>query len=345
MSGEVFSDDEERILLAHGEGGRLMRRLIRQRIVAALDHGGVLGQLEDAARLPHFSGRLAVTTDSFVVTPLFFPGGDIGKLAVHGTVNDLAVSGARARYLTLGFILEEGLALSVLDRVLASIAEAARDTETQIVAGDTKVVPRGAADGLFVTMTGIGELIEPMLSGPAALQPGDQLLVSGPIGRHGVAVLCAREQLEFQPAPASDSAPLATVCHQLQRSLGANLRAMRDATRGGLAAVCHEWAEACGKSLVLFEDAIPVSSDVRGVCELLGLDPVHIANEGTMLLGVAADAVDEALAVMHAFPQTAQACHIGQVSERDRLPVMVRTRMGRTRPLDDPLGSPLPRIC
>ncbi len=339
------SSDAERVLLAHGEGGRLMRRLIRERIVRIMGDGGVLHELEDAARLPLLNRAPVLTTDGFVVTPLFFPGGDIGQLAVYGTVNDLAVSGSLPRYLALGLIIEEGLPLSVLDRVLISIAQAASATSCSVVTGDTKVVPRGAVDGLFIHMTGLGELIEPAPPGPRALAPGDQLLVSGPVGQHGIAVLCARENLGIWPIPSSDLTPLARVCGELQLRLQSRLRAMRDATRGGVAAVLHEWADQSGQTLLVFEESIPVLPAVRGVCELLGLDPIHVANEGTMLVAVSAEATDAALEILRAFPETAQARRIGEVVTRDTVPVIVQPALGSPRPLEDPSGSPLPRIC
>ncbi|MEQ8789630.1 MAG: hydrogenase expression/formation protein HypE [Pirellulaceae bacterium] len=335
--------DDARVTLAHGEGGRLMRRLIQQRIVPVLD-SGPLAALGDAARLGRLSGRLALSTDSFVVSPLFFPGGDIGKLAVYGTVNDLAVAGARPKWISLAMILEEGLPLTTLDRVLASIAAAAELAAVQVVTGDTKVVPRGAADGMFLTTTGVGEIVEPPPPGPAELEDGDALIVSGPIGRHGVAILSAREQLGFDPPPKSDCASLAPSVEAL-RSAGAPIRAMRDATRGGVAAVLHEWAEASGRTLSIDESRVPLTDDVRGACELLGLDPLHVANEGTMLVAVAGDAADAALAALHGTPVSNSAALIGRVRRRSLAPVLVRRGLGRDLPLDEPAGAPMPRIC
>jgi hydrogenase expression/formation protein HypE len=335
--------DDARVTLAHGEGGRLMRRLIRERIVPRLG-GGLLSALGDAAQLDESSGRLAMTTDSFVVSPLFFPGGDIGKLAVYGTVNDLAVAGARPKWISLAMILEEGLPLGTLDRVLTSIAQAARSVGVAVVTGDTKVVPRGAADGLFLCTTGVGEMVEPAPPGPASLQQGDALIVSGPIGRHGVAILSAREQLGFAPAPESDCAPLLPAVEAL-RTAGIPVRAMRDATRGGVAAVLHEWAEACGATLAIDERQIPLTGDVRGVCELLGLDPIHVANEGTMLAAVPGDSVEMALTGLRRAPVSSQATVIGQVRQRELVPVLVRRGLSRDLPLDEPSGAPMPRIC
>jgi hydrogenase expression/formation protein HypE len=335
---------DELVSLAHGEGGRLSRKFIQERIVRHLGNR-YLDPLDDAARLPALEGPVAMTTDSYVVSPMFFPGGDIGSLAVYGTVNDLAVSGAEPRYLTLALIVEEGLPMAVLERVLQSIADAARRCEVRIVAGDTKVVPRGAADGLLINTAGIGPLVDPVPPGPAALCEGDALIASGPIGRHGVAVLAAREDFGFTPPPTSDSAPLVEAVAALRRACGADIRAMRDATRGGLGAVLHEWAAASGRTLTIEERQTPVSAEVRGACELLGLDPVHMANEGTMLVAVAPDACAAALAALHTVSGSAAAVRIGAVVPRAGAPVTVRRTLGPEQPLDEPLGAPLPRIC
>ena len=333
----------EVVALAHGEGGLLSRRLIQERIVPALG-GLVLDSNADAALLPGSACRLAMTTDSFVVTPLFFPGGDIGSLAVYGTANDLAVAGARPRWLSLSFILEEGFELATFDRVLASIAAAARIAQVSIVTGDTKVVPRGAADGVFINTTGIGELLDPAPPGPASLQVGDLLLVSGPIAQHGIAVLEAREAFGFEPAPASDCAPLWPSIEALDQA-GIRPRAMRDATRGGVAALLHEWSAASGRSLVIDETAVPVLPEIRAACELLGLDPLHIANEGTLVAAIPGDQVERALAALQQLPQFARAAVIGRVEPAGAAPVAVRRALGRLQPLDEPLGAPLPRIC
>lgn len=342
------SNAEPCITLAHGEGGRLMRRLIREHVLAILASdraGSPLISMNDAALLPPIDGPIAITTDSFVVSPLFFPGGDIGSLAVFGTVNDLAVSGAKPLYLTLSLILEEGTPLALFDRILHSVARAAARAGVQVVAGDTKVVPRGATDGVFINTTGVGRQIDPVPLGPEKLQPGDELIVTGPIGRHGIAILCAREELDFSPPPESDCAPLLAAATRLRERLGPQLRAMRDATRGGVAAVLHEWAEASLLTLTIQERDLPVTPTVRGACELLGLDPVHIANEGTMLIAVAPGSVNEALNALRSLPETKQAAHIGTVTKRAFSPVTVLRTIGSAQPLDDPLGTPLPRIC
>jgi hydrogenase expression/formation protein HypE len=336
--------DSERMMLAHGEGGRLMRRLIRDHIIPSLGRD-VLSALDDAARLPAINGPIAITTDSFVISPLFFPGGDIGTLAVYGTVNDLAVTGAVPRYLTLSLILEEGFPIELLDRILKSVASAATNAAIQIVAGDTKVVPRGAADGLFINTTGVGQLIAPIPVGPMELKADDELLVTGPIGRHGIAVLCAREELALEPPPQSDCAPLVNVCELLRQKLGKQIRAMRDATRGGVAAVLHEWAEASGLTLTINERNVPVSSDVRGACELLGLDPLHVANEGTMVIAVESGASEAVIEVLKSLPEYQAAAKIGTVTKQSISPVTIFRTLGPEQPLDDPLGTPLPRIC
>jgi hydrogenase expression/formation protein HypE len=328
------------ILLAHGEGGRLSRKLLRDRVFPIL---GVT-DTGDAARLPPIAGPLAFTTDSHVVTPLFFPGGDIGTLAICGTVNDLCVAGARPLWLSLGLILEEGLPLATLDRVLASIASAAAAAGVRVVTGDTKVVPRGAADGLFLTTAGVGELVEPIPPGPAALQVGDELIVTGPLGRHGIAVLAAREGLALEPPPASDVASLRPATEAL-RATGVPVRCLRDATRGGLAAVLHEWADACGHTLAVMEAMLPVTPEVRGACELLGLDPVYIANEGVMVAAVPSSYSELALAALRAVPVSAGAMCVGEVRTRTAVPVLVRRVSGRELSLDEPTAAHLPRIC
>lgn len=331
------------VTLAHGEGGVLSRRLIQERIVPALE-GIHLDSTADAALLPASDFRLAMTTDSFVVTPLFFPGGDIGSLAVFGTANDLAVAGARPRWLSLSLILEEGLELAILDRVLASIAAAAREAEVSIVTGDTKIVPRGAVDRIFINTSGVGEMLDPAPPGPATLQVGDVLLVSGPIAQHGIAVLEAREEFGFDPAPTSDCAPLWPCVAALDRA-GIRPRALRDATRGGVAAVLHEWAAASNRSLVIDETAVPVLPAIRAACELLGLDPLHIANEGTLVAALPAEQVEPALSELSRMPAYARAAVIGRVEAASGTPVAVRRALGRLQPLDEPLGAPLPRIC
>jgi hydrogenase expression/formation protein HypE len=299
----------------------------------------------DAADLGEVNGSIAITTDSFVVSPLFFPGGDIGSLAVFGTVNDLAVSGARPLWLTLSLIIEEGLPLATFDRVIASIAAAANQCDVRIVAGDTKVVPAGAADQIFINTTGVGLLTEPKLAGAACIDEDDVLLASGPIGKHGIAVMAERHKLGFSPPPESDSAPLHEVTAALHRALGNDLVAMRDATRGGVAAVMHEWADASGKTMALEESSIPVSGEVRGACELLGLDPLYVANEGTFLAAVKPHASVQAIEVLHSFPAFHWAVRVGHATAAMNTAVVIRRLLGSLQPVDEPAGAPLPRIC
>lgn len=332
----------ETITLAHGEGGRQLRRLITERILPVL--GAKSTCFDDAAILSHDGSDLAFTTDSFVVSPLFFPGGDIGKLAVFGTANDLAVSGARPLWISLALIIEEGLPLATLDRVLTSVAGAAGTIGVAVVTGDTKVVPRGAVDKLFINTAGIGERLSPAPSGPVSLAPGDELIISGSIGRHGVAVMAAREHLDFQPEPASDCACLMPAVEALWAA-GVPVKAMRDATRGGVAAVLHEWAAACGHTLVIDEQLVPLGQDVRGVCELLGLDPLHVANEGTMVVAVPAGKAVSAAEALRTASVSSAATAIGQIQPRGVSPVLVGRTLGRRQPLDEPHGAQLPRIC
>jgi len=339
-----FDESSDRITLAHGEGARLTRRLIDEQICPRFS-SLPLGALPDAAHLNTTGRRIAVTTDSFVVSPLFFPGGDIGSLAVHGTVNDLAVSGAVPKWITLSLILEEGLPIPILSRVLDSVARAAAECCVEVVAGDTKVVPRGAADGMFLNTTGIGELIDPVPPGPQAIEPGDVVLISGPIGRHGIAVLCAREELAFDPPPESDAASLIDVVAMLRDSAGTKLRAVRDATRGGVSAVLHEWAAACGHSFQLTESQLPVSRDVRGASELLGLDPLHIACEGVLVAAIAPEASEAAVAGLRSLPMSTHAASVGTAGTSQLSSVTIQRTLGQRQPVDEPTGALLPRIC
>jgi hydrogenase expression/formation protein HypE len=331
----------DRVILAHGEGGRLMRQLIHQRIMPAVENE-FLRIAGDAAVLPSLRGPIAMTTDSFVVSPLFFPGGDIGSLAVYGTVNDLAVAGAQPRWITLALILEEGLEMTVLEHVLASVAAAARRVGVLVVAGDTKVVPRGAADSLFINTTGIGELVASPPAGAYSLEVGDELIVTGPIARHGIAIMASREGLDFDPLPQSDSAPLVDAVAALQHA-AVPIRALRDATRGGLGAVLQEWAEASEKTLAIEERMLPVLPEVQGVCELLGLDPIHVANEGTMVVAVPQGHSSRAIDVLRRVPETAQSIAIGRVESRGLAAVLVERGTQQKIPLDEPVGAPLPR--
>lgn len=347
MSEDFFcpmpqSADAECITLAYGEGGRLSRRLIQERLLPRFGNPA-LAALGDSAALTT-KGRIAFTTDSYTVTPLFFPGGDIGCLAVYGTVNDLAVSGATPRWMSLSLMIEEGLPWETLDRVLDSIQSAANETGVTIVTGDTKVVPRGAVDRLFITTSGIGEFRDAVPAGPSTLLPGDVLIVSGPIGQHGAAILCAREDLGFDPPPSSDCANLGPPLLALQAH-GVPPRAARDATRGGVAAVLHEWTAACGMGIDIDERQFPVGREVRAVCELLGLDPLFLACEGTFVGAWPEHQADEVLTQLRQHTITKNACIIGHVVPARAVPVCVLRAAGRLMPLDEPAGSPLPRIC
>jgi hydrogenase expression/formation protein HypE len=333
----------ERVLLAHGEGARLTRRLIREILLAVFDNE-ILRPLSDGALLPAVEGQLVMTTDSYVVSPLFFPGGDIGKLAVHGAVNDLAVCGAEPLYLSVGLILEEGLPLEVLRRVVFSIRDAARQGAVTVVTGDTKVVPRGAADALFVNTTGIGRMRPGVDVGPHRVRSGDRVLVSGTLGDHGITILSAREGLDLGPSLQSDTTPL----HEMVRALfqsGIDVHFLRDPTRGGVSAVLHEMGEATGLSVVLDEPAVPLSEPVRGACELLGLDPLYVANEGKVVVIVAPEDAEVALASLRKDAFGARAAIIGEVSSLTPAQVLVRGPLGALRVLDEPTGAPLPRIC
>lgn len=321
----------------------MTRRLIQERILPGLGNE-VLSRLGDSAHLPAVTGGIAFTTDSFVVSPLFFPGGDIGRLSVFGTANDLAVAGARPLWLSIALIVEEGYLLEMFQRIIDSIGVAAREAGVQVVAGDTKVVPRGTADGMFITTSGVGELLQPVPPGPVSLISGDELIVSGPIGRHGIAILAAREDLGLRPPPESDCAPLFAAADALRQS-GIPVRSMRDATRGGVTAVLHEWAEASGRTMTVSESSLPVSREVRGACELLGLDPLQLPNEGTMVVAVPHGHADRALQVLRSLPQTRGAARFGEVLPRGLAPVTIRRTLGIERALEEPSGAPLPRIC
>lgn len=327
------------ILLAHGGGGLLAEELMSCTIAPALGlewHGP-----EDSGPVAGIS-ELRLTTDAYVVKPLFFPGGNIGSLAIHGTVNDLAVSGAAPLSVCLALILEEGLELDVLVRVLEAAGAAARQCGVRIATGDTKVVPRRDADQLFVVTSGLGRTVVPC--SPPALQAGDAIVLSGPIGEHGIAVLSAREGLAFGTTVQSDSR---SVWPLVQAVLGADIpvHGMRDPTRGGVAAVCNELADGCRVSLVLDEERIPVTNAVMGACEMLGLDPLTVANEGKFLLAVPSADADRALECLRAHADGGRAAVIGTVTPRRDRGVYLRTRYGGERIVESPYGEELPRIC
>jgi hydrogenase expression/formation protein HypE len=333
----------ERVVLGHGAGGRLSHDLVSKLFVPAFE-SEVLEKLEDQATLPELKGRLAMTTDAFVVKPIFFPGGDIGSLSVHGTVNDLAVGGAIPRHLTATFILEEGLLLKDLERVVESMAQACRSAGVTLVAGDTKVVERGKADGLYITTTGVGVLPPGRALSIASAKPGDKVLVSGTLGDHGAAILSVREGLSVEGDLQSDSAALNTLTAAMLETCPA-IRCMRDPTRGGLSSALHELAQASNVGVELDESAIPIKAPVRGLCELLGLDPLYVANEGKLMAVVAADDADRLLATMRAHPQGRDAAIVGTVVEAHPRAVTARSRVGGHRTVSMLAGEQLPRIC
>jgi hydrogenase expression/formation protein HypE len=334
---------EERITLSHGSGGKATQTLIEAVFLEAFSNP-LLAPLEDGAVLTAHGGRLAFTTDSFVVSPLFFPGGDIGDLAVNGTVNDLAVSGARPLWLSAGFILEEGFPVADLERIVGSMAAAAERAGVQVVTGDTKVVQRGKADGCYVNTAGVGVIERPVELGVAAARPGDVVIVSGPIGNHGITVMLARGELDIESEVASDTAPLNGLVERLLDAT-AGVRGLRDATRGGVATICNEVARAAGVAVVVDEDAVPVRPDVRGACELLGIDPLYVACEGRLVAIVDGDQVDAAMAALRSHPLGEEAAVIGRVRDDPPGLVLLKTSFGGTRIVDLLVGDPLPRIC
>lgn len=331
---------DERINMAHGAGGKASRALVEGLFVPAFDNPALAG-LGDAA----IWRDLAITTDGFVVTPLRFPGGSIGELAVNGTVNDLAVSGARPLLLTAAFVLEEGLEAAVLRAEVEAMARAARTAGVAVVAGDTKVVERGKADQLFVTTTGLGLVDGRAALDPASVRPGDVVLVSGDIGDHGVAIMLARDELAIEADVRSDTASLWPAVDALLEACGSEVRSLRDATRGGVATVLNELALASDICIVLDEAAVPVRPEVAGSCELLGIDPLYVANEGKLVACVAPEAADRALAALRSTEVGANAAVVGDVTAEPPGRVLGRTAFGGHRMIDLLVGDPLPRIC
>lgn len=329
--------------MAHGAGGRTMTRLVEDLFIRHFDND-LLRQQNDQAMFGVPAGRMVMATDAHVISPIFFPGGDIGSLSVHGTINDVAMAGAVPLYLAAAFVLEEGFPLADLERIVVSMAEAARIAGVPVVTGDTKVVERGNADGIYITTTGVGVVPEGVnMSGDAA-RPGDKVILSGAIGNHGMAILSCRENLEFATTIQSDSAALHTLV-QTMLETGGSIKCLRDATRGGLAAVLNEWAQQSDVGFHIDEAAIPVHAEVAGACELLGLDPLYVANEGKLVAVVAAEQTDEVLAAMRAHPLGAEASIIGEVTEDPHGFVSMATRYGGTRMVDWLAAEQLPRIC
>ena len=342
--------ETERVLLGHGSGGRLMAELLTAVIEPEL---GLAGPAEDAAVVDLAAvggnGEVIVSTDAFVVTPRFFPGGDIGELAVNGTVNDLAMRGARPVGICLAYIVEEGFGLDELRAVTASVARAARSAGVRVVSGDTKVVGRGAADGLYITTTGFGVRLPGSQVSAAQARPDDVVLISGPIGLHGTAILSVRESLGFEAEIVSDTRPLHDLVAAMIEAGGASVHALRDPTRGGLASALNELAETSGVGVELDESAIPVPGTVAAACDLLGLDPMHVANEGCLVAFVAPEAALDVLVAMRAHPAGAQARPIGRAVATPPASFAGRVRMhtmvGATRVVDMLVGEQLPRIC
>jgi len=333
----------EQIVMGHGSGGKMSHDLIRKTFLAAFDNS-ILRTGDDAAPITVNGTRLAISTDSHVVAPLFFPGGDIGKLAVCGTVNDVAMLGARPLYLTAGFILEEGLPIETLQRVVESMSAAAKEAGIQIVAGDTKVVEKGKADGLYINTTGIGEILPNVNIGGAQAKPGDVVILSGSIGDHGIAVLGARGELGFTSAIQSDVAPLN---HLIEAMLEAdkNIHVLRDPTRGGLATTLNEIAAQSQVAIHLNEQAIPVKPAVNAACEMLGFDPLYVANEGKLIVIVPPESAEKILKAIRATKYGEEAVAIGEVKEDARGRVLMKTAIGTTRVVDMLAGEMLPRIC
>jgi hydrogenase expression/formation protein HypE len=334
---------EERITMSHGAGGKATQTLIAALFLETF-RNPLLEPLEDAARLHVNGARVALTTDSYVVSPLFFPGGDIGDLAVNGTVNDLSTAGAVPLYLSAGFILEEGFAVADLTRIAASMQAAAERAGVQIVTGDTKVVEKGKADGCYINTAGVGVIESAVSLGVANAKPGDAILVSGPIGDHGVTIMLARGELDLEADISSDTAPLNDLVAGLLAA-APGVRALRDATRGGVATILNEIAAAAGVGVLVAEEDIPVRPEVRGAAELLGIDPMYVACEGRLVAVVSPQDAEHALAAMRAHPHGADAAIIGTITADSPGIVQLKTAFGGTRIVDMLVGDPLPRIC
>lgn len=335
--------EHSRVLMVHGSGGKQTHQLIENLFGRAFSNP-ILDARHDSAQFTVPPGKLAMTTDSYVVRPIFFPGGDIGSMAVHGTVNDLAMSGARPFYLSCGFIIEEGMPMESLQRVVSSMRDAAKYCDVQIVTGDTKVVDNSGGEGLFINTTGIGVIESHWNITPQAVRPGDAVLVSGDLGRHGMAIMAVREGLQFESAIESDSAPIHEPVLELITA-GVEVHCLRDLTRGGLAAALNEIAEAAGVKISVEEKCIPIREDVHAACEMLGLDPLHVANEGRFVVFVAAKDAGQALQILRRHPVSAGAVMMGSVSQTSTPLVIIKSTIGASRILDMPSGEQLPRIC
>lgn len=333
----------EHVVLGHGSGGRLSAEMMRDIFMPAFSNPA-LAAADDQATLPVEAGRIAFSTDSFVVKPLFFPGGNIGELAIYGTVNDLAVGGAIPKYMSAAFILEEGLPFATLKAVVDSMAAAAKAVGVQIVTGDTKVVERGCGDQLFINTTGIGFISSQIQLGAARVEPGDAIILSGPLGDHGITILTQREGMELDGDLKSDAASLLEICQALVKSVP-NLHAMRDLTRGGLSSALNEMAATSKTGMELVERDIPVRESVRGACELFGLDPLYVANEGKLIAFVPPEWAEAALEILRSYAVSADARIIGKVTDQHPGRVTMRTSLGTERIVDMLAGDQLPRIC
>ncbi len=365
MSCPTPANDTERVQLGHGSGGKQTAMLVRDRFFAWLSNE-ILAKQTDAAVLNLGSTKIAVSTDTFVVKPLEFPGGDIGSLSVHGTLNDLAMMGAEPLYMTAGFVLEEGLELEVLDRVVASLARAAAEAGVEgrkgraddtgdtggaveggvpIVCGDTKVVERGKCDGMYINTTGIGQIDPAFTPSPEKARPGDAVIVSGPIGRHGIAVMAQREGLEFDVEVESDAATLWPLVERLRDAIGDAVHVLRDPTRGGVASALNEIAQSAEVGIELNENSLPIPQPVLAACELLGFDPLYVANEGILIAIVEEHVASDAVKVLQSHPLGAAAAIIGRVVSTNSGIVALKTAVGGTRVVDMLSGDQLPRIC
>ncbi|OHE59289.1 MAG: hydrogenase expression/formation protein HypE [Thermodesulfovibrio sp. RBG_19FT_COMBO_42_12] len=331
----------DRILLGHGSGGKMMHQLIREYFVPEFE----LKSLNDSAVLEEINhGKIAFTTDSYVVSPIFFPGGDIGKLAVYGTVNDLSMVGAKPLYITTGLILEEGFPLEYLKRILSSVASAAKKSGVKIVAGDTKVVDKGKADGIFINTSGVGIVENGIDISPIRVMSGDKVILSGPIGNHGISIIAERNGMSFNPPVLSDTAPLNGLVSEMLKTTK-EIHAMRDPTRGGLASALKEIAIDSGYCIVVEEESIPVPAGVRGACELLGFDPLYVANEGVLVAIVKPDVAESLVNTIRKHPLGKEARLIGYVQETPAKMVLMKTSIGGTRIVEMLSGDQLPRIC
>jgi hydrogenase expression/formation protein HypE len=331
------------VMMAHGGGGKLMHQLLENVFGKAFSNP-ILDARHDSAQFTVPPGKLAMTTDSYVVRPIFFPGGDIGSMAVHGTVNDLAMSGARPLFLSNAFIIEEGLPMETLWRVVCSMRDAAKRCGMQIITGDMKVVDKGKGDGVYINTAGIGVIEHSLAITPKSVQPGDAVLVSGDLGRHGMAIMAVREGLQFESQIESDSAPVHEIVLALLKA-GIEIHCLRDLTRGGLASAFNEIAEAAGVRIQIEESAVPIREDVHAACEMLGLDPLHVANEGRFAAFVAEQDAKRALQIMRGHEVGTGSELIGKVTARSEPLVVLRSRIGANRILDMPSGEQLPRIC